>query len=323
MSILAVLTTFSLLSGHALSQITAPTCDSFWQWSFNSMNQDPCLVAAYLQSTCNEGSQSASSCTTFAHSPRTAYTIKGIQSGDRYPNPRTDDGKTLLMCQCNTVVYSLMSACGACQGQTWAGWYQYSTNCTNNYPTSSFPNPVPSGVRVPYWALIDVTVSGSWDSRQAYAVGDTPEVVPGVLIGNSPASSIGSSLGAWSTLTYASKTASVSVTAASTPSSNSGSSRGSSSNASAIAGGAVGGITAICAAALVFYYLRRRMPPPQGSATAAMSQTPERPLYNPDDRTTFPGYQGSNHVPETNQVPAAANTGGAVQPPTYHGLPTV
>ena len=58
-------------------------------------------------------------------------------------------------------------------------WSEYSFNCTETLPPSQwvsvleeyvgfdidvgplvrrFPNPVPEGIRVPYWALLDVTV---------------------------------------------------------------------------------------------------------------------------------------------------------------------
>ncbi|KAH9979350.1 hypothetical protein BGW80DRAFT_1277286 [Lactifluus volemus] len=165
-------------------------------------------------------------------------------------------------------------------------------------------------------------VAASWDDIQGHVASNTPEVVPGMSIVTSTKTSTSSSIGSstWSTLTYTSKTPTASATAASTSSSSSDSSRGSSFNV-AIAGGAVGGIIAISGAALIVYFLRQRMPL-QGSATAAVSEsrTSERPLYNPDDQTTY-GYQGSNPMPVTNQVPAAPNTGGAIQPPTHHDLP--
>ena len=102
----------------------------------------------------------------------------------------------VVLCECNTVVYSLLSACGACQGGKWItcdhigsffsipsglcsviSWPEYTTYCTETLHASQsvpcglrkslaitslfsprFPNPVPSQIRVPLWSLIDVTI---------------------------------------------------------------------------------------------------------------------------------------------------------------------
>ncbi|KAH9955188.1 hypothetical protein BGW80DRAFT_375961 [Lactifluus volemus] len=204
MSTSAVLTILSLFTAYALvqAQVTAPNCTvsslgwvrpnqfvslSFtdrWSWSFNSIGQNPCTVAAFLQSTCYQGS----------------FAIGPLPQGYEYAGPDAHENTT---CKCSTVVYSLLSACDACQGSGWFRWYDYSTNCTTGEPSaSSFVNPVPQGTRVPYWALIDVTVQGTWNSSQSYAVGgrnasfsvtqphssstlpfsDRPEVPPGAII---------------------------------------------------------------------------------------------------------------------------------------------
>src|SRR5260221_2588552 len=82
MSVLAALTTLLLFSGSAIAQIDTAKCTlSSWNWvrnsrnvsdptcfwqltsyvqTFNSLNQDPCKVAGYLQSTCNGGCEYSS-----------------------------------------------------------------------------------------------------------------------------------------------------------------------------------------------------------------------------------------------------------------------
>ncbi|KAI0249314.1 hypothetical protein BJV78DRAFT_1228690 [Lactifluus subvellereus] len=84
MSRLAILAPLLLLSGIAVAQINVPgvICSQTWQWTSNSFGQNPCIVAAYLMATCNGG-----------------------YDGD--------------LCKCNTVVYSLLSACDACQQKPW------------------------------------------------------------------------------------------------------------------------------------------------------------------------------------------------------------
>ncbi|KAI0265732.1 hypothetical protein BGY98DRAFT_958853, partial [Russula aff. rugulosa BPL654] len=62
----------------------APDCSSDWIWSFNSLGQNPCTVAAYMFSTCHAGS---------------------FTGGD--------------LCLCNTIAYSLLSACDGCKGSQW------------------------------------------------------------------------------------------------------------------------------------------------------------------------------------------------------------
>jgi len=145
-----------------------------WQWTFNSLNQNACAVAAYLQATCSGGS----------------WEIDPVFPGVVYTGPDTSDPRAIALCKCSTVKYSLLSACSACQIGTWGTWSQYSTNCTQILP-STFPNPVPNGVRVPKWALLDITLENEWDPSKASAVGGTPEVGPGGVMGPSGVHTIG------------------------------------------------------------------------------------------------------------------------------------
>ncbi|KAN0119095.1 hypothetical protein V8E52_004542 [Russula decolorans] len=179
----APLASLFLFSGFvvAASGIYAPDCSTSWGWSYNSLGQNACTVAAYLMSTCNGGS----------------FSIKALAPGYHYTGPSDYDDSDL--CKCNTVTYSLLSACVACQEEEWISygipfvvvikslgliWPKYMHNCTKVLPSSSFPNPVPYGTRVPYWALIDVTVKDTWDALKAYTIGGTPEAGPGTLLGH-------------------------------------------------------------------------------------------------------------------------------------------
>jgi hypothetical protein len=56
-------------------------------------------------------------CTNIIVSSLAAFTIYPLQSGQSYGRPTGDNSTNL--CMCSTVVYSLMSACDACQGETW------------------------------------------------------------------------------------------------------------------------------------------------------------------------------------------------------------
>lgn len=143
-------------------QLVYPGCPTSWNWSFNSLGQSPCAVAAYLQGVCNDG----------------VFTIPNLDSGNSYTGP-TGPGDANDLCKCNTVVYSLMSACDACQGAKWFSWKSWSRNCTAVDPTTTFSHLIPSGTRVQEWAFLDVTEEGTWDPVLAYQVGDATEVSAG------------------------------------------------------------------------------------------------------------------------------------------------
>jgi hypothetical protein len=94
--------------------------------SFNSLGQNPCTVAAYLMSTCNGRCEHSSSplcpyifepCRLISFS---AFTIKELAPGYHYTGPGRYDDTDL--CKCNTVTYSLLSACVACQGEEWISY---------------------------------------------------------------------------------------------------------------------------------------------------------------------------------------------------------
>ncbi|KAH9052372.1 hypothetical protein EDB87DRAFT_503959 [Lactarius vividus] len=187
--------------------------------------------------------------------------------------PTIEQGANL--CFCSTVAYNLLSACSVCQGGDLRTWSDYSHNCTKTMDPSTFPNPVPPEVRVPQWALRDVTLVNLWDATTAFTMGgrplflygfrltdrlssDTPEILPGELIGTSPSSSI-------------SPTSSTSSSAPASTSSGSTSS-GSGSNAGAIAGGVAGGVVGIAAIVGLLFVIRRRQQRTQVPVSCILGQ---------------------------------------------------
>ncbi|KAH7873515.1 uncharacterized protein C8R40DRAFT_1112300 [Lentinula edodes] len=89
---------FGALLGGANGQINAPNCNSSldYQWSFNSLDQNPCVVASFLGQACD-----------------TQYSIPSLNTTEHYGGPSTGQDNP---CQCSSVMYILLSACGACQG---------------------------------------------------------------------------------------------------------------------------------------------------------------------------------------------------------------
>ncbi|KAH9047160.1 hypothetical protein EDB84DRAFT_1463058 [Lactarius hengduanensis] len=93
-----------IFASLASAQLIYPNCTAGWEWSSNSLGQNPCNVAAYLEATCGTG----------------LFKIDPLPQGSLYRGPDVSQSN---LCECNTVVYSLVSACGACQGSS--EWIQY------------------------------------------------------------------------------------------------------------------------------------------------------------------------------------------------------
>ncbi|KDQ33448.1 hypothetical protein PLEOSDRAFT_1110582 [Pleurotus ostreatus PC15] len=137
-TIVVTLTILLVSLPQATSQSSGVTCMASFSWASNSLKQSPCLVAAYLLGTCSGG----------------AHEVPPLPDNKHYVGPTT---ATADACQCNTVVYSLMSACGECQNRTISGWGEWSANCPH-VDINVFPGEIPAGTRVPGWAYLDVKV---------------------------------------------------------------------------------------------------------------------------------------------------------------------
>ncbi|KAI0650088.1 hypothetical protein C8Q79DRAFT_366009 [Trametes meyenii] len=282
------------------AQGTSAVCTSNYDWMFNSKNQSPCLIASYLLAPCASGSLSY---------------VFPLTSGEHYATPTSLSGSA-NPCRCNTVFYSMISACATCQGQgnfvpTWSDYNEF---CSPVY-IQQYPEDIVSGTSVPAWAYIDVT-NGTFDpiSAQALAAQDPPESTGSV---SSPTSG-----------TVLSTSARASATATGAPQSgnddpdvdSSPSPAKKSTNIGAIVGGVVGGVVAVVGIALaLFFWLRHRrnaarnaptgpldltageygqfLEKPPVSAAAFPPPSPSSPpppaspnpkIYNPDDPSTFP-----------------------------------
>jgi len=104
----------------------------------------------------------------------------GVDVG--YAGPNITEVQQAGPCWCNTVTYSLASACSECQGGESIEWSQYEEYCTTVLAPSTFPNPVPAGTRVQHWALVAISGPALWSPSTAQIVGDAPEIIPGELI---------------------------------------------------------------------------------------------------------------------------------------------
>ncbi|KAF8339551.1 uncharacterized protein EI90DRAFT_3037040 [Cantharellus anzutake] len=115
------------------------TCHPSYSWASNSKGQNPCVVAASLQSVCNDG----------------VFTVNSLPEGYHYIGPRQDDPSTQNVCICSTPVYELMSACADCQNRTYISWSAWSLYCTN-FPSVQegiYNASIPRETAIPQWAF--------------------------------------------------------------------------------------------------------------------------------------------------------------------------
>ncbi|KAG1832053.1 hypothetical protein EV424DRAFT_82267 [Suillus variegatus] len=282
-SLIVVLAAAVLVPRGAFAQTSSVICLSSYGWMNNSLQQNPCVVASYLESVCNGGD----------------FSISPLPPDTHYAAPTVAEAN---LCECSTVTYSLVSACGACQNATYLTWSSWSYNCSS-VSTQQFPDDIPSGTAVPNWAYLDVTAAG-FSLTAAQADGDTPE---------STATKVQST----ATVPYSSS-ASASLTGSSgaatgSSTTSSSSTKSTSSNAGAIAGGVVGGVVGIAAiiGLVTWFVVKRRRSATAPSAAfsdigggAGYTQSvyspnthsfPTQPqmtqqrLYDPSDPSTFPG----------------------------------
>ncbi|KAJ3775393.1 hypothetical protein FB446DRAFT_407780 [Lentinula raphanica] len=221
LSTLLGLVSLSLVSGVD-GQIVAPTCNAslgFQAWAYNSLGQSPCEIASILGQACD-----------------TQYTIPAITTNEHYSGPSTGP-QASNQCLCSSVMYILLSACGACQGGTFITWSAYDNNCTGIYPTI-FPVNIPSGTRIPHYAFQNVTAEDDFNPTEAESEAGSPEST-----GTSPPTgSISSTSSATTSPTVTSST----------------SSQTKKTNSGAIAGGVVGGVIVLLLAVAALLFFRRR-----------------------------------------------------------------
>ncbi|KAF7304963.1 hypothetical protein MKEN_01211000 [Mycena kentingensis (nom. inval.)] len=128
---------------HAQGPGTNATCQAGWEWSFNSLNQSPCEVAAFLGSTCNDGM---------------FFVPALINSTAFYTAPSVAQANP---CACSSVFYSALSACAGCQGGQFLLWNKWNEHCSFVY--SIYQNNIPTGTRVPHWAYLAIGEDKGFD----------------------------------------------------------------------------------------------------------------------------------------------------------------
>ncbi|KAH7929703.1 hypothetical protein BV22DRAFT_1029106 [Leucogyrophana mollusca] len=302
--IMGVAVLLAALSG-AKAQESNVTCMASYSWANNQLHQDPCTVASWLEGVCYSN----------------GWVIPALGTGNVYLGPTATQSQP---CECNTVVYSLMSACGACQGASFVSWSEWIVNCTTS--GSGYPEEIPSGTEVPGWAYLDLP-TGYWNATAAQADLAAPaSTAPGSMQSTQSAMPAPSS--------------SPSVAASSTKNSHAG----------AIAGGVVGGVAGVAIVSLlIVVFLRRRaknarqlqggQPTPSWHNPVVQTQYivngvpqpyPEgaqTKLYDPADPSTFPRSPEPSVVYTTYTAaplsPVSGEYSSLSRPGQYTGAPEV
>ncbi|CAE6476969.1 unnamed protein product [Rhizoctonia solani] len=291
-------------------------------WTFNSLQQSPCLVASYLGSVCR---------------PDNTWRVPQLTGGSTYYVSGSS-----TKCICTSVVWSLLAACSLCQGLDSSRWAVYSNDCTTADTSAPgiYPATIPSGVTVPNWAYYDYVTTGVFNLAIASQQSGPESTAPP---------------GPSSTATSVVATATSTSTSTSIPVSNNNSGGG--SNTGAIVGGVVGGVLGIALVALIAFIVVRKnkqekpganeLPPTptefmQPTTTQhggmlgsygqyqAVAQTPTSFVptaqsykpYDPSDPSTFPVDPYANSVNHSDTVPPLSyNPTVDTRPSNYHGVP--
>jgi len=247
------------LSSSVAGQASGVVCGSNYTWAENSFRQNPCIVASYLQGVCSSG----------------GFTVQPLPPNTHYAPPEANE------CECNTVVYSLISACADCQGSFYSTWDDWSMNCTGVY-IQTFPEAIPAGTAVPAWAYEDVLIAGTYSPAAAESDSGPESTAP---------TSTRTATSTRTTTTVSTPFPSITIGPVTISSSKK-------VNAGAIAGGVVGGLAglAIIGGLIAFLVMRNRRS--QTAPSAAYMDT-KVPVAAPPPMTTYapssyaPGSPGS------------------------------
>ncbi|KAJ3552378.1 hypothetical protein NM688_g4180 [Phlebia brevispora] len=302
-----ILTTVTVrwLAYTARGQTSDVACRPPYEWMYNSLNQSPCLVAAYAQGACTTNGENEE------------WNVPAItNSTQTYGGPDADQAS---LCTCSSVTFNLISACAYCQGDGLPVWTDWTENCPANLVSNGqYPVPIESGTAIPAWAYQVVLNRFNVTIAQNDISSGFPESTASQ--GTSTSISFSTSASTLFSASTSSPSAPAPITSGipATPSSGSTLPPGSpsptshSSHTGAIVGGAVGGAAgALLILAGVYIALRRPRAqpssenPPQEATfreafvvqlesspavTLPVSEPPMTPmkLYDPDDPSTFP-----------------------------------
>ncbi|KLO08173.1 hypothetical protein SCHPADRAFT_1001121 [Schizopora paradoxa] len=124
-------------------------CIDEFSWMTNSVNQNPCLVAAWLLSQCAGGD----------------WTMPQLPNAQNHYGTPGFGSISPSLCSCSWATYNTLQACAVCQGVSFntaiLTWNAYDPNCTASFVSA--PQPwsssvvIPEDTAIPFWAETDPT----------------------------------------------------------------------------------------------------------------------------------------------------------------------
>ncbi|KAI0687602.1 hypothetical protein C8Q76DRAFT_266766 [Earliella scabrosa] len=244
---------------------TNVTCLQEYNWMDNSIGQNPCLIASWAIVPC----------------PPSVWAIRVLNPNMPYDGP--GPGSPAAPCYCNTVFYSLLSACATCQGYFGEdginNYTQHTANCPRDLLDRGYHRDIPRGTVFPEWAYLPLR-NDRWDENAASVL----------ALQNMPESA--SATASASTSTSASTSPEPSPTGDAAPTARSTSVVG------PAVGGAVGGLAALLIGIAMLCLRRRRTKVTSRNQVAVggvlvptesyYGHHAKTTIYDPDDPRTFP-----------------------------------
>ncbi|KIM36436.1 hypothetical protein M413DRAFT_449146 [Hebeloma cylindrosporum] len=265
------------------------TCVAGYSWMYNSLRQSPCDVAASLAGVCTGG----------------AFTISPLDPGYHYPGPSTANAND---CRCNTIYYSLIAACSACQERNFVQWTSYTSNCLSVY-RQRYPERIPDDTAVPHWAYLDVVPANNFDITAARAASGPESTAP-------PRSTFLPTTSATTFPTTPTIGFTTSRSATSTPFvSLDPPSSGKSTNVGAIVGGVVGGVVGLALVGLLLFLLLRKK---KAASPPSSAYDPMMASQNP---ASFGGSQYASNPVSPAPYQASTASPSAYAPSSVPGSP--
>ncbi|KAI5997785.1 hypothetical protein F5J12DRAFT_785015 [Pisolithus orientalis] len=132
-------------------------CSSDYEWMQNQETTSPCLLVAYVISTC----------------AGTNWTLPVLLPGSQYDGPA---GQTVTPCSCSWSCYNLMMACTLCQSTNSSDGYNLQTYFPSGYS-------IAGNQTIPYWAAINPTnwEGQIWNEQEAYQYYQESAIVGGTV----------------------------------------------------------------------------------------------------------------------------------------------
>jgi len=269
---------------YVVAQYAACLDSTTYSWMYNSLRQSPCDIAAALGGVCTGG----------------GFTIASLGPGDYYPGPSADNATP---CRCNTVYYSILSACSVCQGADFVRFSSYTSNCATVY-SQQYPEDIPADTAVPHYAYLDISGTDNFSVANARAAGGPESTRPPMP-----------TLYPTSTSSISTSTSSISSTTISSTASSSTAVSTKETNVGAIAGGVGGGVAALAILGVLLFLLLRRPPPPAPSTPA------QNPMMASQSPASFGGSPYSSSPPLPGSPPMFPSNYPSPNPSATFALP--